>query len=57
MFKALIEAVIEWFRNQRTHDELARLTDRELADIGIYRGDARVIVSRGRDLDFLTTWR
>ncbi len=41
------EAVSEWSRRRRAAAELNALTDRELADIGITRGDIGGIV-RGR---------
>jgi uncharacterized protein YjiS (DUF1127 family) len=35
----LREATFGWFERARARAELARLTERELADIGITRGD------------------
>ena len=40
-------AVSEWSRRRRTAAELDALSDRELADIGITRGDIGGIVHRG----------
>jgi uncharacterized protein YjiS (DUF1127 family) len=43
MFAALIRFIQEWRRYNRSLNELSRLGDRELADIGISRSDiARV---------------
>jgi uncharacterized protein YjiS (DUF1127 family) len=43
MFAALIRFIQEWKRYNRSLNELSRLGDRELADIGISRSDiARV---------------
>ena len=42
------EAVSEWSRRRRAAAELSSLTDRELADIGITRGDIPVILRSGR---------
>jgi len=38
-FVGLVEIVAGWPRRQATYESLARLTDRELADIGLTRGD------------------
>ena len=43
MFAALVRFIQEWKRYNRSLNELSRLGDRELADIGISRSDiARV---------------
>jgi uncharacterized protein YjiS (DUF1127 family) len=39
MFAALVRFIQEWKRYNRSLNELNRLGDRELADIGISRGD------------------
>jgi uncharacterized protein YjiS (DUF1127 family) len=39
MFSALIRFIQEWKRYNRSLNELSRLGDRELADIGISRSD------------------
>lgn len=57
MLKTLFARIQEWLRCHQTQDELSRLTDRELADIGIYRGDHRFVAKNRRNLDFLVTWR
>lgn len=44
----LVETVATWPRRQQTYENLARLTDRELADIGLTRGD----IARVFDEDF-----
>ncbi len=38
-FKVLGETLANWPRRQQAYDELRSLTDRELADIGLTRGD------------------
>ena len=35
----MVETIATWPRRRATYDSLARLTDRELADIGLTRGD------------------
>lgn len=40
--------VADWSRRRRTSTELNALTDRELADIGLTRGDIGHIVNGGR---------
>ena len=39
MFAALVRMIRDWKRYNRSVTELSRLGDRELADIGISRGD------------------
>ena len=39
MFPALVRFIQEWKRYNRSLNELSRLGDRELADIGISRSD------------------
>ena len=39
MFAALVRFIQEWKRYNRSLNELSRLGDRELADIGISRSD------------------
>lgn len=36
-----------WFKYREIHDALARLSDRDLADIGVKRGDIPLIARRG----------
>ena len=40
--------VVTWPRRQASLDELSRLTDRELLDIGLNRSEIRSVVSRLR---------
>lgn len=44
----LVETVASWPSRQATYESLARLTDRELADIGLTRGD----ITHVYDADF-----
>lgn len=45
------EAFLAWRKRDRLHDQLCHLTDRELADIGITRGEIdRVASCRNIDL-------
>lgn len=39
MLAHLVRLIREWKRNNRSLNELSRLSDRELADIGISRSD------------------
>jgi uncharacterized protein YjiS (DUF1127 family) len=39
-----------WFKYREIHDALMRLSDRDLADIGVKRGDIPVIARRGAGL-------
>jgi uncharacterized protein YjiS (DUF1127 family) len=39
MFTSIIRFIHQWKRYNRSLNELSRLGDRELADIGINRGD------------------
>jgi uncharacterized protein YjiS (DUF1127 family) len=57
MLKNWFERIVSWLKDQRTQEELSQLSDHELADIGIYRGDIRYVSQKGRNLDFLVTWR
>jgi len=41
-----------WHTYREIHDALMRLTDRDLADIGVKRGDIPVIARRGAGLGF-----
>ena len=47
LFSKLREAVLSWNDARITKNALARLTDRELDDIGLNRGDIEAI-ARGR---------
>lgn len=40
--------VMEFPRRQAVLDELSRLTDRELADIGLHRGELKQVFARAR---------
>ena len=40
-----------WQRNRRVIDTLSRLSDRELQDVGIGRGDIGSVVRRGKRVD------
>jgi uncharacterized protein YjiS (DUF1127 family) len=55
----LVAAVSAWYRRRRVRAALDRLSDRELADIGLERGEAGYCSilppSRGRDASLL--WR
>ena len=43
-FKTLAEKLNAWLRHREAVKELAQLSDRELSDIGIRRGDIEFIV-------------
>jgi uncharacterized protein YjiS (DUF1127 family) len=47
MFANLIHFIREWKRYNRSRNELSRLGDRELADIGISRCDIPRILRNG----------
>ena len=40
----MIKAITGWFQRNRSIRELSSLSDRELADIGVVRGDIEAIV-------------
>ena len=40
---ALVSGVVQWNANRRTRAALARLSDHELDDIGLTRGDIELI--------------
>ena len=44
--RRLIDAVAAWNDRRITRNELSRLTDRELEDIGLTRGDIDTVVER-----------
>jgi uncharacterized protein YjiS (DUF1127 family) len=44
----LVRGIIEWQRRQRTYRELKALDDRQLADIGVNRGDIEIAVCTAR---------
>jgi len=39
-----------WLKYRQIHDALSRLSDRELTDIGVKRGDIHAIARRGAGL-------
>jgi uncharacterized protein YjiS (DUF1127 family) len=39
MFEGAVKSVSDWNAKRKTHNILSSLTDRELADIGLSRGD------------------
>jgi uncharacterized protein YjiS (DUF1127 family) len=43
---ALIENIREWRRYRATREALSRLTDRELSDLGLGRGDIEYAARR-----------
>jgi len=45
-FKTISEKLVSWRRYREAVRELSQLTDRELDDIGIRRGDIEFIVRR-----------
>ena len=49
-FEKYWNAFLEWRKRDRLHSELHRLTDSELADIGISRGEIDYVASH-RDID------
>lgn len=46
MIKLITEKFQEWMRYRVTVQELAQLSDRELADLGICRGDIHIIAKQ-----------
>ncbi len=44
----LIAGISRWFRYRDTLRQLSRLTDCELNDLGIHRGDIRAVAWSGR---------
>ena len=46
MFTTLVRLIREWKRYNRSINELSRLGDRELADIGISRSEIDRVVSQ-----------
>lgn len=48
MFNSLIERLDNYKRYRNTVDELSRLSDRELSDIGITRSNIKVIARKPR---------
>ncbi|HEX4767126.1 MAG TPA: DUF1127 domain-containing protein [Lichenihabitans sp.] len=44
----MIKAITSWVQRNRSVRELSSLSDRELADIGIARGDIEALVRGGR---------
>jgi uncharacterized protein YjiS (DUF1127 family) len=45
---SILSAVHRWLRYRNTLQELSRLTDRELNDLGIHRSDIAGVAWRGR---------
>lgn len=48
LYRATVGALIEWNDARQTRNTLAKLSDHELADIGLVRGDIDEIAHRGR---------
>jgi uncharacterized protein YjiS (DUF1127 family) len=48
--KTLAQKVQEWRRHRASIRELSRLTDRELADLGINRGDIEFVTKAGNHI-------
>ena len=48
MVSDAVRWVVTWPRRQAVLDELSRLTDRELSDIGLSRAELRSVFVRGR---------
>ena len=46
MFENAVKSVSDWNAARKTHNILASLTDRELADIGLSRGDLHNMPSK-----------
>lgn len=46
---SLVAAVVEWNEVRVTRAALSKLSDRELADIGLNRGDIEFIATRGKN--------
>jgi uncharacterized protein YjiS (DUF1127 family) len=44
----LLAGISRWFQYRDTLRQLSRLTDRELSDLGIHRGDIRAVAWSGR---------
>ncbi len=47
-FVAMVNAVVEWNDARVTRNVLSSLTDRELEDIGLCRGDIETVADFGR---------
>lgn len=47
-FASVVNAVVEWNDARATRNALASLTDRELEDIGLCRGDIESVAAGGR---------
>ena len=45
---SILSALHRWLRYRDTFQELSRLTDRELNDLGIHRSDIADVAWRGR---------
>ena len=48
VIKTVARAIVQWQRQRRDIQELQRMDDRLLADIGITRGEAESMVRNGR---------
>lgn len=46
--RTLIDTIVSWHERRITRNELYRLSDRELDDIGLTRGDIDSVVDRLR---------
>ncbi len=57
MIKNLFKRFGQWLKARRTEAELNAMTDRELADIGIYRHTLMHTTETNKHLIFLTLWR
>lgn len=57
MIKNWFKRFGHWLKAKRTEEELSRLTDRELADIGIHRHTLMYTTETNKHLNFLIIWR
>ena len=48
MFSALAASLVSWNSARITRNSLSELTDRELTDIGLCRGDIEIIATSNR---------
>ena len=48
LFTSVVSTVVEWNDARATRNALSGLTDRELDDIGLCRGDIDVVAEGGR---------
>ncbi|KUJ80422.1 hypothetical protein AVO45_05055 [Ruegeria marisrubri] len=47
-FASIVNAIVEWNDARATRNALSSLTDRELEDIGLCRGDIEAVAAGGR---------